>query len=93
MESVNTNVLKALNGTSNSNDKAILANEIEHIKDTLFSLVNDLTGGEYLFSGNNTDTIPFVKDDVTVQIVIKVIIQIRQLMLKKINILFKVLME
>lgn len=68
MESVNTNIIEALNDTTNSNDKIIIANEIEQIKDTLFSLVNDSTNGEYLFSGNNTDTIPFVKDDVTGQI-------------------------
>ena len=68
MESVNTNIIKALTDTINSDDKIIIANEIEQIKDTLFTLVNDSTNGEYLFSGNNTNTIPFVKDDVTGQI-------------------------
>jgi flagellar hook-associated protein 3 FlgL len=68
MESINTNIIEALNDTTNSEDKFIIANEIEQIKDTLFSLVNDSTNGEYLFSGNNTDTVPFVKDEVTGQI-------------------------
>lgn len=68
MESVSTNIIKALNDTVSSDDKLIIADEIEHLKDNLFSLVNDSTNGEYLFSGNNIDTIPFVKDDGTGQI-------------------------
>ena len=68
MESVNTDIIKALNDTVSSDDKLIIANEVEQLKDTLFSLVNDSSNGEYLFAGNNTDTIPFVKDDVTGQI-------------------------
>ncbi|MAC82845.1 MAG: hypothetical protein CL624_01790 [Arcobacter sp.] len=68
MESVNTDIIKALNDTVSSVDKNVIASEVEQIKDTLFSLVNDSTNGEYLFSGNNTDTTPFIKDEVTGQI-------------------------
>lgn len=68
MESINTNIIEASSDTTNSEDKAIIANEIEGIKETLFNLVNDSSNGEYLFSGNNTSTVPFVKDEVTGQI-------------------------
>lgn len=65
MESINSSMIKALSDTTNSEDKNIIALELEALKDTLLTLVNDTSTGEYLFSGNNINTTPFVEDETT----------------------------
>ena len=69
MESINTEVLKALSDTVSSTDRQTIASQIESLKDTLLSLVNDNSTGEYLFSGSDTSIQPFVEDEASGSII------------------------
>ncbi len=68
VESVKTKILTALNDTLNSDDKKIIATELEDLKNTLLSLANSSVNDKYIFSGTNYGTAPFVEDETTGQI-------------------------
>jgi flagellar hook-associated protein 3 FlgL len=65
INSVQSLVMEALNGTTNSDVKNIIAEDIESIKETLFNLANNSVNGQYVFSGKNTDSPAFSKDATT----------------------------
>lgn len=64
-ESINSEILRAATDTTSNDDKEAIANQIEALKDSIYSLLNDSTNNQYLFSGTNTTTQPFVKDETT----------------------------
>lgn len=65
IETIQANLLEALNDTVNSDDKVIMSNEINDIKASLLSLANTSADGKYIFAGTEYDTAPFVEDEVT----------------------------
>lgn len=68
MESAQSLVLRALNDTVSSSDKSTIADEIESIKNTMYSLANSNVNGQYLFSGKSSTVQSFQKDETTGQI-------------------------
>jgi flagellar hook-associated protein 3 FlgL len=68
MESAKALVIRALNGTLSSSDKLTIADEIESIKDSIYSLANSSVNGQYLFSGKSSTVQSFQKDETTGQI-------------------------
>ncbi|QKE28730.1 distal flagellar hook-filament junction protein FlgL [Arcobacter acticola] len=62
LNSAQSLVMEALNGTNNSDTKEIIATNIESIKDTIFNLSNSSVNEQYVFSGKNTDSASFEKD-------------------------------
>lgn len=68
MESAKALVIRALNGTLSSSDKLTIADEIESIKDSIYSLANSNINGQYLFSGKSSTVQSFQKDETTGQI-------------------------
>lgn len=50
-------------GTNTDNDRAAIAQELQGIQDQLISLANTAFQGRYLFSGTQTGTVPFVRDN------------------------------
>lgn len=65
IESVNSLILKALNNTTSSVDKSSIANEVEDIKEIIFTLANSNVNNQYLFSGKETSTQAFEKNEET----------------------------
>lgn len=65
LESAQSLILKASTDTTDSDNKETIANELESIKDYIFSLANSSASNQYLFSGNSVTTQPFVKDETT----------------------------
>lgn len=65
LESAQSLILKASTDTTNSDGKETIANELESIKDYLYSLTNSSASNQYLFAGNSVTTQPFVKDETT----------------------------
>lgn len=65
IESVNSLILKALNNTTSSVDKSSIANEVEDIKEIIFTLANSNVNNQYLFSGKETWTQAFEKNEET----------------------------
>lgn len=68
VEAIKTKVLTALNDTVNSDDKKIIATEIEDLKNSLLSLANSSVNDKYIFAGTNYDVEPFVEDELTGEI-------------------------
>ena len=57
-------MLWAGNGSNGPDELAAMADELEHLQDSLVSLVNAKDeNGKYLFSGNEVNTQPLVKDE------------------------------
>lgn len=57
-------MLWAGNGVNGPDERAAMANELEHLQDSLVSLVNSKDeNGKYIFSGNEVNTQPLVKDE------------------------------
>lgn len=67
-ETILSEVIKANTSTTSDDDKVVIAEQISGYKDLLLDLANETTNGEYLFSGTNTTTQPFVVDETTGQI-------------------------
>lgn len=65
MKSIQSLVQKALTATTSSEGKATIADEIESEKNTIYSLANSNTSGQYLFSGSSSSTQAFQKDATT----------------------------
>lgn len=65
LESAQSLILKASTDTTDSDNKETIANELESIKDYIFSLANSSASNQYLFSGNSVTTQPFIKDETT----------------------------
>ena len=65
MESIKALVTKAVTATTSSDGKITIADEIESLKDGIFSLANSKVDGQYLFSGKSSDTQAFEKDATT----------------------------
>ncbi|MBC7005335.1 flagellar hook-associated protein FlgL [Photobacterium sp. BZF1] len=57
-------MLWAGNGANGPDELAAMANELEHLQDSLVSLVNSKDeNGKYIFAGNEVNTQPLVKDE------------------------------
>ncbi len=67
-ESILAQIIKANTDTTSDEGREVIATQIEDYKDLLFSLSNTQTNGEYLFSGTNSSTQSFVKDESTGEI-------------------------
>ncbi len=66
IQSAQTLIVNAGNGTLNDDDRASLATQLEGIRDQILNLANTTDGnGRYLFAGYQTDTAPFVQDETT----------------------------
>lgn len=65
MENIIELLTKAVTGTTTSDGKSAIADEIESQMNTIFSLANTKIDGQYLFSGKSTTVQPFVKDATT----------------------------
>ncbi len=68
MENIIELLTKAVTGTTTSDGKSAIADEIESEMNTIFSLANTKIDGQYLFSGKSTTVQPFVKDATTAKI-------------------------
>lgn len=62
LNSVRTEVLKALNAGMDISDKKAVAVNISGIRERIWNLTNESVDGEYLLSGSDTTVKPFVKD-------------------------------
>jgi len=60
---IQTDLLKALNAGMDRNDKLSLATNLEGIRDTMFDRINEKVDGEYIFSGSDTSVPSYTKDD------------------------------
>ncbi len=58
-------VLKGLNGGTDTASKEAIAVNLEGVKNNLFMLANEQVEGEYLFAGSNSIVKPFEKDSTT----------------------------
>ncbi len=56
--------LEALNGTTNADDRRVLANQIRQIKSQLLDLANSKASGRFLFAGTDQSASPFSASDV-----------------------------
>lgn len=65
LESASSLILKATTGTTNTESKTTIADELESLKETIFTLANSNTNGQYLFSGKSSNVQPFQKDETT----------------------------
>jgi flagellar hook-associated protein 3 FlgL len=65
LESASSLILKATTGTTNTETKTTIADELESLKETIFTLANSNTNGQYLFSGKSSNVQPFQKDETT----------------------------
>jgi flagellar hook-associated protein 3 FlgL len=63
LESVQVEMLKALNAGMDPSDKKAVAKSMEGMRDNLLMLINETVDGEYLFSGSDTTIQPFKKAD------------------------------
>ncbi|MCY3001435.1 MAG: flagellar hook-associated protein FlgL [Planctomycetota bacterium] len=52
-------LIQAMNGTQSDDDRRLLADSIELIRDRLLEIGNARSGNRYLFAGTATDTAPF----------------------------------
>ena len=62
IKSLQGSVLEALNGTTTSDVKDIIATDIESLKDTIYTLSNSSVNGQYVFSGKDSNNQTFGKD-------------------------------
>ena len=63
VQSAQTIVVAAANGTLSDDDRASYAQQLTGIRDQLLNLANSTDGnGRYLFAGYKTDTAPFTQD-------------------------------
>jgi flagellar hook-associated protein 3 FlgL len=65
LESASSLILKATTGTTNTETKTTIADELESLKETIFTLANSNTNDQYLFSGKSSNVQPFQKDETT----------------------------
>lgn len=59
---VKTELQKGVNDTTDDSGKEAIASQLEGIKQNLFSLANQESGGEYVFAGSDTTKKPFTMD-------------------------------
>ncbi len=59
---VKSEVLKALNDTTDTNSRATIAVNLAGVRDNLYDFSNEQVEGEYLYAGSNTQIKPFSKD-------------------------------
>lgn len=64
-ESIIAESIKANTDTTNSDDKEIIATQIEAYMSSLYTLSNSSVNGQYLFSGSSTNTQSFSLDETT----------------------------
>lgn len=62
MESINSEVIKALNSGIDESSKEAISINIQSMEDRIFSLANTKSNDEYIFAGNSQDTKPFIKN-------------------------------
>ncbi|QKF82082.1 hypothetical protein [Halarcobacter ebronensis] len=61
-QSVIGDLLEANNDTTAQSQREIIATQLEDYRNSLLALANTNVNGQYIFSGVNTSTIPFIKD-------------------------------
>lgn len=71
VESIQSLIIQSLNGTTNSEGKIIIANEIESLKNSIFTSANTSVDGQYVFSGKSSNIQTFEKDETTQKIIYK----------------------
>lgn len=65
LQSAYTLTQKSVNGAMSDSDKKSIASELEQLQTQLYDLMNSKNAdGEYIFGGNQSQTQPFVKNDV-----------------------------
>ena len=63
LQNINETILSASNGLNSPEDKAVMATTLQGQFDQLLSLANSSdSAGNYIFGGNNNNSIPFVKN-------------------------------
>lgn len=63
LDSAYTKIQQSVNGTLSDSDRSSIADELEQLQKQMLDLMNTKnSNGEYIFSGNQTNTIPFVQD-------------------------------
>lgn len=62
MEAVISEVLTALNDTTDATTKASMSENLGNIKETIFNFLNEEIDGTYLYSGKEANTTPFEMD-------------------------------
>jgi flagellar hook-associated protein 3 FlgL len=62
IDSIHTEMMKALNSGATPVEKKIIATNIKSTKETLYDLINVQINGEYLFGGTDATTPPLKKD-------------------------------
>lgn len=55
--------LRAANATATTDDREVIAVEIESLLEEIVSMLNTKAGGEYIFAGSRTTAPPFALDD------------------------------
>lgn len=61
IKDIKTNLSKALNGSYNQEDKEVIAESIETMKENIISQLNSEYAGKYIFGGFNTFQRPFTE--------------------------------
>lgn len=59
VQTVNDRVLQGINGTMNTENRKIVAQELRAIQDQLFQSLNATSSGNYVFGGTETEAKPF----------------------------------
>lgn len=65
LETVYTSYLKGINGTMSSDDREIIAKELENLQSSILTSLNAKFEDRYVFGGTTKDIIPFTVDETT----------------------------
>ncbi|MDF2948238.1 MAG: flagellar hook-associated protein FlgL [Sedimentibacter sp.] len=65
IEKVYTSYLKGITGTMGSEEREIVAKELENLQQSILTSLNANYGDKYVFGGTSKDEIPFTLEDVT----------------------------
>jgi len=71
LERVYTSYLKGVNGTMTSDDREIIAKELDNIQKSVLNSLNAKISDRYVFGGTSKDEIPFKVDDITGELLYK----------------------
>ncbi|MGB4439922.1 MAG: flagellar hook-associated protein FlgL [Sedimentibacter sp.] len=71
LETVYTSYLKGINGTMSSEDREIVAKELENLQSSILTSLNAKFADRYVFGGTSKDEIPFTVDETTGELYFK----------------------
>ncbi|MDW5300101.1 MAG: flagellar hook-associated protein FlgL [Sedimentibacter sp.] len=71
LETVYTSYLKGINGTMSSDDREIIAKELENLQNSILTSLNAKFADRYVFGGTSKDEIPFTVDEATGELFFK----------------------